>query len=90
MPKNRLWQYAIQYTEKMDQNPNHPNQPSQNNQNKTYLNFIVICAIIDYFSLIKTKMTTVNVLCLHGCNQTEESFRGYIRKYIKLGENNII
>ncbi len=30
--------------------------------------------------------TPVNVLCLHGCNQTEEVFRGLLRHFIKLGE----
>jgi len=28
----------------------------------------------------------VNVLCLHGCNQTEEMFRGLLKQFIKLGE----
>ena len=28
----------------------------------------------------------VNVLCLHGCNQTEKMFRDLLKNYIKLGE----
>ncbi len=28
----------------------------------------------------------VNVLCLHGCNQSEQMFRDLLRNYIKIGE----
>ncbi len=28
----------------------------------------------------------VNVLCLHGCNQTETMFRQLMKNFIKLGE----
>jgi predicted esterase len=28
----------------------------------------------------------VNVLCLHGCNQTQEMFEGLMKNYVRLGE----
>lgn len=31
-------------------------------------------------------MSTVNVLCLHGCNQTQEMFEGLMKNYVRLGE----
>jgi predicted esterase len=30
--------------------------------------------------------TPINVLCLHGCNQTQEMFEGLLKHYIRLGE----
>ena len=31
-------------------------------------------------------MSTVNVLCLHGCNQTQTMFESLMKNYVKLGE----
>lgn len=28
----------------------------------------------------------INVLCLHGCNQTQSAFEGYMKNFIKLGK----